>query len=166
MKTTIAFVLCTLLLCSCAPPPPDVAQVRKEIEAITEKAEKDMIGGVVDTTMSQYTDDAISMPNFEPIIRGKAALKESYRKMTAMGVKFPKVEITTTDVQVSGSYAYEIGTFNMVVQVPGMPEMPSVGKYLTVYERAADGSWKIKVETWNTDARPSMPAGEKEKEKK
>jgi ketosteroid isomerase-like protein len=165
MKTACAIALSTFLLCSCAPPQPDIAQVRKAIEAITEKSEKDMLNGTIDSTMSQYTEDAISMPNFEPIIRGKEGLKESYKKMAAMGVKFPKVEFTTTDVQVGGAFAYEIGTYNMVVQMPGVPDIPSSGKYLTVYERAADGSWKIKVETWNSDAMPSMPMGEKEKEK-
>jgi len=166
MKAAILVALCALFLVSCAPPPPDVAEVRKAIEAITEKAEKDMVNGTMDSTMSAYTDDAVSMPNYEPIMRGKAAFKESYRKMMAMGIKFPKAEFTTTDVQVGGTFAYEIGTFNMVVQIPGMPEIPSSGKYLTVYEHAADGSWKIKVETWNADAMPSMPAQEKEKEKK
>lgn len=166
MKTLCAIALSTILLCSCAPQPPDVAQVRKAIEAMTEKSEKDILNGTIDSTMSQYTEDAISMPNFEPIIRGKDALKESYKKMVAMGMKFSKVEFTTTDVQVAGTLAYEIGTYDMVMQMPGMPDMPSSGKYLTVYERAADGSWKIKVETWNSDAMPSMPAGAKEKEKK
>jgi ketosteroid isomerase-like protein len=166
MKTACAIALCAFLLCSCAPPPSDVAQVRKTIEAMTEKSEKDMLNGTVDSTMSQYTEDAISMPNFEPIIKGKYALKESYKKMVAMGVKFPKVEFMTTDVQVAGTFAYEVGTFNMVVQMPGVPDMPSSGKYLTVYERAADGSWKIKVETWNSDAMPSMPTEGRQKEKK
>jgi hypothetical protein len=33
------------------------------------------------------------------------------------------------------------------------------GKYLTIYERDANGSLKIKVETWNTDLNPMQMGG-------
>jgi ketosteroid isomerase-like protein len=35
--------------------------------------------------------------------------------------------------------------------------MEDTGKYLTLWEKQADGSLKIKVETWNTDKNPMMP---------
>jgi hypothetical protein len=42
----------------------------------------------------------------------------------------------------------------------GMPgEIEDAGKYLTIYERDADGALKIKVETWNTDVNPMMMGG-------
>jgi ketosteroid isomerase-like protein len=157
MKMAILFLFCCFLLVSCAPPPPDVAQVRKYIEELTKKAEKEMLAGTMDTTLAQYTDDAVSMPDHEPIVKGKGALKEYFHQMMKSGVKFTKVSFTTTDVQVSGSFAFEIGTFAMTMQMPGMPEISEEGKYLTVYEHAPDGSWKIKVETWNTNVPPPMP---------
>jgi uncharacterized protein (TIGR02246 family) len=157
MKLIIPLMLCCLILVSCAPPPPDVAQVRKDIEAMTKKAEKDLLAGVMDTTLAQYTDDAISLPEHGPMLKGKKALREYSQEMMKSGTKFTKVDFTTMDVQVSGSYAYEIGTYAMTIQMPGMPEVSDVGKYLTLYERARDGSWKIKVETWNTNVPPPMP---------
>ncbi len=54
MKTFLFLLLCGVILVSCAPPAPDVAQVRKEIEAITEKAEKDLMAGIMDTTLAIY----------------------------------------------------------------------------------------------------------------
>lgn len=157
MKTLIPVLLFGLILSSCSPAPPDAAKVRKDIEALEQKAAKDMMNGIMDTTFAQYTDDAIYMPDHEPMIKGKNALKENSRKMMAMGMKFPKVEFTTMDVNVIGSYAYEVGTYAMTIQMPGMPEMTDEGKYLTIYQQAADGSWKIKVETWNTSKPFPMP---------
>ncbi len=90
-------------------------------------------------------------------MRGKQRIREHMIQMMGMGIKFPMVEFTTLDVQVSGNFAYEIGTYKMTVEMAGMPGMTDEGKYLTIYERAADGSWKIKVETWNTDKQPPMP---------
>jgi uncharacterized protein (TIGR02246 family) len=157
MKTLIPLLLCGLLLSSCAPPPPDVAKVRKDIEAMNDKGEKDMIAGVMDTTLANYADDPVSMPNFGPMLKGKQAIKEYYKKMMTTGMKFTQVDFVTNDVKVSGSFACEVGTYTMRFQMPGMPEMSDEGKYLTVYEHAADGSWKIKIETWNTNKQPAAP---------
>ena len=157
MKTFLLLFSCSLILVSCTPPPPDVAQVRKDIEAMTAKSEQDLVAGTMDTTLAQYTDDAVSMPNHGPMLKGKKAIREYYEQMMAMGMKFTKADFTTTDVQVSGSYAYEIGTYTMTMQMPSGFEMIDEGKYLTVYERATDGSWKTKVETWNSNMPPPIP---------
>lgn len=157
MKKLIPLVMFGLLLSSCSPAPPDVAKVRKDIEAMNAKTAKQMVDGTIDTSLSQYTDDAISMPNNEPMVRGKEALREFSRRMMAMGIKFSKAEFKTLEVQVIGSYAYEVGTYIMTVQMPGMAESTDDGKYLTVYQQAPDGTWKIKVETWNTNRPPPMP---------
>ncbi len=160
MKRIVSLLVLGLVLFSCAPPQPDVAQVRKAIEAMTAKASKDMVLGVWDTTLADYTDDAVSMPNFGPMAKGKKGIREEYGKMMGSGIKFTKVDFTTTDIQVSGEYAYEIGTYTMTFEMPSMAQMTDEGKYVTVYQRAKDGSWKIKVETWNTNREPAMPKSE------
>jgi ketosteroid isomerase-like protein len=161
MKTLIPLLLSGLILSSCAPAPPDIATVRKDIEAINQKAIKEMLSGAMDTTYAQYTDDAISMPNNEPMIKGKEAFREYGRKMMAMGIKFTKVQFNSVDVQLSGQFAYEVGTYDMTFQMGSMPEVSEKGKYLTIYQHAPDGSWKTKVETWNSDAPMPMPPSEK-----
>ena len=150
----------TVLLASCTPPAPNVAEVRKTIEAMTEKMESEMESGVMDTTMARYADTPISMPNFGPMLTGKTAIRDYYRQMESMGMTMKDVEFTVTDVQVGGPYAYEIGTYKMTMVMPGMVELPDEGKYLTVWEKTADGSWKIKIETWNTNMQPPMPGME------
>lgn len=162
MRFSLVLTLLTLamLLISCAPPAPDVANIRKNIEAMTESMEEEMEAGTFDSTMSRYADDAIQMPNFGPMLRGKDAMREYYKEMQAMNMTMKDVEFTVTDVQVGLPFAYEIGTYTMTVLMPGMPEIPDEGKFLTVWEQAADGSWKIKVETWNTNNQPPMPGME------
>ena len=157
MKKIIPLLLLGLVLYSCAPKPPDLAQVRKAIEAITTKSAQEMVAGTWDTTLANFTDDAVSMPNVMPMSRGKKAIQEQYALMMGWGMKFTKVDFITTDVQVSGEYAYEIGTYTMTFEMPPMGQMTDVGKYVTVYQHAKDGSWKIKVETWNSDKAPPAP---------
>lgn len=158
MMKMLPVLLCALVLCSCVPAKQDVAQVRKTIEAMTQKSAKDMLAGVTDTTLSQYTDDAVSMPNNGPLLRGKKAMKEYYGAMLTMGVKFLSVNFTTTDVIVNGPLACELGTYTMTFQIPGTGETTEVGKYMTLYEQASDGAWKIKADTWNTNVAPPAPA--------
>jgi ketosteroid isomerase-like protein len=158
MKRIVPFVLLALFVCSCsAPPPADVAQVRKTIEAMSQKSAKDMVAGTWDTTMAMFTEDAISMPNYMPLSRGKHNIKEQYRQMMSSGMKFLSADFKTTDVQVSGDWAFEVGTYSMTMEMPSMGKMSDAGKYLTIYERSHDGTWKTKVETWNNDKPPAMP---------
>ena len=157
MKRLVPLMLLGLVLVSCAPKPPDVAQVRKTIEAMTAKSARDMVAGTWDTTLANYTEDAVSMPALSPMVKGKNAIKEEYARMMGTGMKFTKVDFATMEVNVSGEYAYEIGTYTMTFEMPPMGEMTDVGKYVTVYQQAKDGSWKIKVETWNSDKAPPAP---------
>jgi ketosteroid isomerase-like protein len=157
MKKILPLLLLGPLLFSCAPKPPDVAQVRKTIEAMTAKSEQEMLAGTWDTTLANFTDDAVSMPNFMPMSKGKKAIREQYAQMMGTGMKFTNVDFVMMDLQVSGEYAYEIGTYSMTFEMPPMGQMTDAGKYVTVYQQAKDGSWKVKVETWNSDKEPAAP---------
>jgi ketosteroid isomerase-like protein len=158
MKTLLVLSLGCLVLASCSAPAPDIAKARQEVVAFNDKVEKEMVAGIVDTTMSQYTDDAVSMPNNGPMLKGKAAIKEYFSKMMSMGVKFTAVDFTNTDLAAGGPYVYDIGTYAMTFQIRGMPEFTDHGKYMTIFERVADGSLKIKAETWNTNTEMPMHA--------
>ncbi len=160
MKRLALLAILAVILCSCAAPKHDVAQVRKVIEEMTKKSEHDMQAGIVDTTLANYDEDAVSLPNNGPMLRGKEAIRAYAGQMLGLGIKFTNVRITTTDVQTSGDLAYEIGTYAMTMQIPQVGEVSEEGKYLTVYEKAADGSWKIKVETYNINGKPPLPAPE------
>lgn len=150
-------VLLVAAVISCAPPAPDAAQDRKAIEAITQQSQKDLLAGIWDTTLASYADDAISMPQGGPMIKGKEALRAQMVGMMGTDMKFTKVIFTTLDVKVNGNSAFEIGTFEMAFTMGGAPEVSERGKYLTVYERGPDGKWKIKVETWNGDTPAPAP---------
>ncbi|MBT8381175.1 MAG: hypothetical protein KJO59_02320, partial [Ignavibacteria bacterium] len=55
------------------------------------------------------------------------------------------------------SYYVEIGTYTINMQIPGMDmPWPDHGKYMNLWEVQADGSYKIKADTWNTDTNPWM----------
>jgi len=132
----------------------DTADLKKKIQAMNDESAKKMISG--DESMwANYAKDIISMPSYEPMLKGIDACKESYKKMTESGMKMTAFKSVVTDIIDAGDYVVDIGTYKISMTVPGM-DMPwdDHGKYMTIWEEQDDGSLKIKVETWNTDVNP------------
>ena len=132
----------------------DTAELKKKIQAMNDEGAKKMISG--DESMwANYTEDVISMPSYEPMLRGIEACKQSYKKMTEAGMKMTAFKSIVTDVIDAGNYIIDIGSYKISMSMPGM-DMPwdDHGKYMTIWEKQDDGSLKVKVETWNTDVNP------------
>jgi uncharacterized protein (TIGR02246 family) len=102
---------------------------------------------------SLYADDAVVMMAGQPAWNGKA---EMMRNGTAMlnEVKFSDMKLTTASVDVAGDYAIETGTVQMTLTPKGGKPMPDKGKYVTVWKKQADGSWKIYRDISNSDNPP------------
>jgi len=135
----------------------DTSELKKKIQMMCDEYSQKMIAGDMSTLWPYYSDDVISMPSYEPTLRGLDAVKASYEKMNESGMKMTKFALTVTDVLQSGDYVVEIGTYTLTMEGGQLP-MPwdDHGKYMNLWETQGDGSMKLKVETWNTDVNPWM----------
>jgi len=97
----------------------------------------------VEKLLDFYADDAAVYPPGMPIVVGKDALKTVFAGMT-----FTKVRVTSLNAEVAagGDVGYTTGTFDVQVNDHSEP-----GKYVTVWKKAADGSWKIAQDIFNSD---------------
>ena len=130
-------------------------EYKTKIEAINKEMAKNMLAGNSEKNLSQYTKDAISMPSYEPMQDGLAAIRKANENMLKTGVKFNSFEPVTLKVFVYGNMITEVGTYKISMSMPGMDKpMDDHGKYLTVWEKQKDGSLKVKIETWNSDVNP------------
>ena len=109
-----------------------------------------------DKWASYFADDAaILMPN-EPIIMGREKAREPIKAM----LSDPNFALTfqpTTRVEASkgGDLVYTVGTYSMTVSNPkDKTPMTDKGKYVTVYKKQADGSWKVVADIFNSDMPP------------
>ncbi len=125
-----------------------------EVKAIGDSLSDAMMNNDVDTMLAMYTEDAISLPNYGPRMQGIEAFKQHHAQMSGAGMKINSFESQPTEVWAAGDHVIEIGTFEINLDMPGMPGIEDKGKYMTVYVRDADGNLKIKAETWNTDMNP------------
>ena len=53
-----------------------------------------------------------------------------------------------------GDTAYETGTNRITSQAGDAPPVTRTGRYLTVWRRQPDGSWRIRVDAVMTDPTP------------
>ena len=135
----------------------DMSELKKKVQMMNDKYAEQMVDGDMSALWDYYTEDIISMPSYEPMIKGLDACKMSAQKMEESGMKITAFSTTSTDVMQSGDLVVDIGAYKITMQIPGM-DMPwdDHGKYLNIWEMQNDGSMKLKVETWNTDVNPWM----------
>lgn len=151
MKHLIAlmFVLVfSLAQLSCSRPDTfNSVQVRKSIEEACARYSKAIQEGNLAGVLAEYTDDATAIPPDGEIIKGKKAIEELYKKFFQIGMK--EIVFTTIEVGGSGDTAYEIGKTNVRIQPEGQAVIQDSTKYLVIWKRQPDDTWKVHVDIWN-----------------
>jgi uncharacterized protein (TIGR02246 family) len=147
-----------LSLAACTPQPISQAdqQAIKDGDAAYVAA---LNSGNVDALTALYTSDASVLAPGSPLTTGSAAIKAMLTgMMTPMKIT---IRLTPSKVSGQGDVAYVVGSYHFVATMKDTTQAsppPDDGKYVEVYERQADKTWKISVDIWNSNAMPAMPA--------
>jgi ketosteroid isomerase-like protein len=136
----------------------DTAELKKKVQALNDQLSASMLSGDMESIWEHYADDVISMPSYQPMMKGIDACKKSSQEMMESGMKMTAFKSTVTDVMQDGNTVVDIGTYEITMMLPQMGDQPwsDHGKYMTIWEMQEDGSLKVKAETWNTDVNPWM----------
>lgn len=142
----------------------DNADLQKQVQKLNNEMAKLMLSGDEDAMWGYYSEEVISMPSYQPMMKGIDACKESSAQMMESGMEITAFETVNTDLMVSGNLVVDIGTYNITMNVPAMGDQPwsDNGKYMTIWEMQDDGSLLVVAETWNTDNNPWMDMQEME----
>jgi uncharacterized protein (TIGR02246 family) len=105
--------------------------------------------------VSFYTDDAVVMLANAPDISGMAAIREGIGAMMQDPVFALSFEPDHVVVARSGDLAYETGPYSMTMTGPDQKPATERGRYVAVWRKQADGTWKAAV-----DAPVSDPPGD------
>ena len=104
-----------------------------------------------DKSLTFFAEDAIYLPADAPIVRGKAAIRSIVTKLfSGPGVSL-SFQPTTARVSESGDLGYTIGTYQLTKNDDQGNPVTTVGKYLTVWQKQADGQWKVVADCFNSD---------------
>ncbi len=158
-----AAIALTLLLVGCNPAPPPPAPDTREADA---RAIRDFEAAAVQADASRdvekftafYANDASLFMPGAPVINGKAAIEAALKPMLAdknFSLTFASDKV---DVAKSSDLAYSQGAYTMTMTAPKTKKvLTEKGKYVTVFKKQADGSWKAVADIFNEDA-PAAPA--------
>ncbi len=98
-----------------------------------------------------YTEDAKIMPPDSPAVTGKQAAQEVWQGAIDMGAK--SVSLQTLEFEELGDdRAIERGVGTLEIQTEGGQTVQASAKFIVVWKRQADGSWKWDWDCWNMDA--------------
>ena len=167
MKKTIllvTYVSCVLLFASCQeaekketpaevtvaePAKPDLTQIRSEIVAIETAWAAAQNAKDVNALMALYAEDAVSMPDGEPMLTGKAAIQKKAEADFAKPSTYGSIAFETMDVYAQGNVVTEVGK-TMYKDAAG--KTTGGGKYMAVYEKR-DGKYLCIREIYNKDSK-------------
>ncbi len=110
----------------------------------------------VEKTVSYYSDDAVVMlPNI-PTLSGKKPVRALWKSMLESPSFSGGWQATKVEVARSGDLAYVSGNYEFKETDAGGKPITDKGKYLEIWKKQTDGSWKCVADMFNSDL-PSVP---------
>jgi len=134
-----------------APPPADLSDSdRAAIQAVADEAVAIMNAETPDLdayTLTYYAPDAVALPPNAPVVTGRAAIASFLKTLPPItDFQFDLVHMEGT-----ADMAWVQGTYSMTLTPEGSSPMNDTGKYLEIWKKQADGSWKVARDIFNSD---------------
>jgi uncharacterized protein (TIGR02246 family) len=160
VRTAPLALLLLQVACTQAPPPaPDTRAADEkairdyEAQWVKEFAAKDM-----DKIVAHYVDDGSVLMTNVPIMTGKDAIRGVLKDAVADPAFSIDLQTVKVEVSKAADLAYSQGTYTYTGTDPKTKKVVTEkGKYVEVYKKAADGSWKVAEDMNNPDA-PAAPS--------
>ena len=95
-----------------------------------------------------YADDARVLPTNHAIVTGREAISALFRSEGSI----QELRLTILALEGRNDLAYVHGAYQMSLTVPGAAEpVGDKGKYVEIWKRQRDGSWKVMLDVYNSD---------------
>ena len=152
----LILVLGTMIsVVSCATPAFDPAsESQKLLRRDAEWADLASAGKDVARIVSYWSDDAIVIPQGQPVVEGKAAIRAFV--MSSLQIPGFKIHWVSEGPIFSpdGKLAYMRGRNTMTVPGANGALVTLVGRGITIWRLEPDGQWRCVVDIWNDPPQP------------
>jgi uncharacterized protein (TIGR02246 family) len=129
----------------------DEAAVRQALDIEMNAANAADAGGWA----SVYAEDAIVLRPHAPAVQGRQGIQQWLATLPPIS----NAKGQGVEVMGYGDLAYLRGTYTMTFSIPGAPTpIDEQGKFLQIYRKQSDGSWKMTREIYNSDLPLPLPA--------
>ena len=110
----------------------------------------------VDAFLTMVDENGSMLSPNAPILAGKEAVGQSATAVMSNPGFSLSWKSSTVEVSKAGDLGYTIGTYELKLQDPQGNPITDRGKYMTVWKKQRDGTWKVVADMFNTD----LPAPE------
>lgn len=155
--TTIGMAVAALSACQ-QPPKPITPADEAAIRAVDSAIVAAINSGNAAAATAGYAANGTVLPPNMPPATGSDGIRQLYSGLSGMmNVNFA---VKSERIGGEGNVAYHIGSYHFTGTLKDSSHArvpPEDGKYLQVYMRQGDGSWKVVAEAWNANAAPPPP---------
>jgi len=131
----------------------DIESAKAAIQALNQQWEINFENHDLAGLVALFTEDCVRMPQGGPATVGRPALEAAYRQDFAEVWKTQaKVRLNAEEVIISGEYAFARGADTLVQVQDGRQVLGGeTGKWLFIFRRQTDGTWKYHWITFNSN---------------
>jgi ketosteroid isomerase-like protein len=95
-----------------------------------------------------YTEDVAFLPPNAPLVRGREGVRGLFVQMAQL---YSDVSLESSHVFSDGDMTVVQGAYRAKVNTPEGQTMEDRGKYIEVFRRAPDGTWRCFLDTFTSD---------------
>jgi ketosteroid isomerase-like protein len=155
-------ILAVLALAACAkveaPAPPDPAAVRASLMAADEAFAAATADRGLEGWLAAYDSSGIQMEPDVPFTPGIPAIRAAMAPAFADTTFRLTWQPTMAFASAAGDLGYTLGTWQSTHYNAEGKGQVTTGKYVTIWRKQADGSWKVVFDGGNPDSSPQLTA--------
>ena len=106
-----------------------------------------ILAGNADALAALADQDIILMPPGSPAVEGYDAVLEFFKEGPGL-----TGTIVPAEVDGVGNLAYVRGNYSLTIQINDTTQVPDAGKFIEVWTKQEDGSWKVYRDIWNSNS--------------
>ena len=110
----------------------------------------------LDGFASFLADNVSTLREDKPVISGKAAMIETWRPLLSNPAMTIRWEPISASASSGGDLGYTFGMYEITKTDGAGKHTIGTGKYLTVWRKQNDGSWKVEFDTGVADSTPAV----------
>ncbi len=143
--------LCALTLTACAPRV-DTAASERTLTQLDDAWSRAAGTRNADSVGAYYASDAIAYPPGAPAASGRAAATAVWASGFADTSYTVSWKTAQASVAASGDFGFTAGTYVESYRKPDGARVTTHGKYVCIWKKQADGSWRAFRDIWNPDS--------------